>query len=85
LAKPCKPVENHPTFVVNLQTPVGGGRQTMTQGTSGVYSNGLATGIIWKPFYCITSTRKIGTIHITTVIPTISLSSVITTISVPLM
>jgi hypothetical protein len=28
---------------------------------------------------------KIGTIHITTVIPTISLSYVITTISVPLM
>jgi hypothetical protein len=28
--KTCQPVKNYLTFVANLQTPVGGGRQTTT-------------------------------------------------------
>jgi hypothetical protein len=74
--------------MVNLQMPVGGGRQTTTQSTSGIYlnnMNGLATRTVWQSFHCITSMRKIGTVYTITVIPTIILSSVITTVSVSLM
>jgi hypothetical protein len=76
------------TVVVNLQMPVGGGQQTMTWSTSGIYSNGvngLATRTVWQLFHCVTSTRKIGMVYTITVIPTIILSSLITTISVSLM